>query len=214
MEKFEKIKNDKEIIEIYKKISEYETINKGWAHHDYQHAINVTNMVEKLLTDLGYDKEFIEEAKIAAILHDTGCTEGKQNHEIKGYEFAKQYIEKNKIELKNKEMVLNAIKLHRDGFETDNIIALTLIISDKLDIKHTRVTEEGSKIEGMKEYLHIKDIQVEIKDGTLKVNFVCDDKINKKAAEEYYFTKKVFKAIDRFANRMNLKPYILFNNEK
>ena len=104
--------------------------------------------------------------------------------------------------------------MHREGFETDNIIALTLIISDKLDIKYTRVTKEGSKIEGMKEYLHIKDIQVEIKGGILKVNFVCDNKINKKATEEFYFTKKVFKAIDTFAKRMNLKPCILLNNKE
>ena len=51
-------------------------------------------------------------------------------------------------------------------------------------------------------------------DGNKKADFVCDDKINKKAAEEFYFTKKVFKAIDKFANRMKLKPCILFKNEK
>ena len=66
----------------------------------------------------------------------------------------------------------------------------------------------------MKEYLHIKDIQVEIKEGILKVNFVCDNKINKKVVEEFYFTKKVFKSIDIFAKKMDLKPCILFNNKK
>ena len=213
--KFEEIINDKEIIERYKEISKFEKIHKEqYAHHDLQHVINVTNMVEKLLKDLNYDDEFIEEAKIASILHDTGCNLGKDDHEIRSYEFAKDYIERNNIELTNKEMVLGAIKLHRNGFETDNIMALTLIISDKLDIKYTRVAEEGAKLEGIKEYLYIKDIEVNINENILQVNFVCDDKINKKAAEEYYFTKKVFKAINAFAEKMNLTPHILLNNEK
>lgn len=211
--RFEKILNDKEVIDRYKEVNKYEDINKGHAHHDLQHAINVTNMVEKLLRDLNYDEEFIEEAMIASILHDTGCNLGKENHEIRGYEFAKEYIERNNIELKYKDMVLDAIRLHRNGFETDNIMALTLVLSDKLDIKYTRVAEEGTKNEGIKEYLHIKDIEINISNDILKVNFICDDDINKQAIEEYYFTKKVFKAIKNFASKMKLTPVITLNND-
>lgn len=211
--KFDKVLNDPDVIEKYNEVSRFEHIDRGHAHHDLQHAKNVTNMVEKLLRDLKYDEEFIEEAKIAAILHDTGCNLGKDDHEIRGYEFAKEYIEKKGIELKNKDLVLDAIRLHRNGFDTDNIIALTLIISDKLDIKYTRVAEEGKRIEGMKEYLHIRDIDVSIKDNILKVNFICDSEFNKEEAEKYYFTPKVFKAINTFADKMHLKPLVQINNE-
>lgn len=65
---FEKIKSDKNIIKLYNKISEFEDFNKGWAYHNLEHVENVTKIIELLLQALNYDKDFIEEAKIAAIL--------------------------------------------------------------------------------------------------------------------------------------------------
>ena len=49
MNKFEKIKNDKRIIEVYNKISEFEDLDKGWAHHNLDHVKNVAKLVESLL---------------------------------------------------------------------------------------------------------------------------------------------------------------------
>ncbi|MGL5153289.1 MAG: HD domain-containing protein, partial [Clostridium sp.] len=72
-----KVKNDNIIKEIYNKITEFENIDKGWAHHNLDHVVNVANLVEKILVSLKYDKCFIEEAKVAAILNDTGAIEGK-----------------------------------------------------------------------------------------------------------------------------------------
>ena len=34
MDIFEKIINDKTIIDVYNKISEFEDLDKGWAHHN------------------------------------------------------------------------------------------------------------------------------------------------------------------------------------
>ena len=116
--------------------------------------------------------------------------------------------------LENEDLVLDAIKIHSDGFESDNIIALVLIISDKLDIKYTRVAKEGYNAKGMKELQYIKDILVDINDNNLEIQFICDDKINKKELEEFYFMAKVFKSIITFSVKMNLKPNVLFNNSK
>ena len=80
MDKFNKIVNDKEIIEVYNKISEFEYLDIGWAHHNLDHVKNVAKLVESLLKKLDYSESFIEEAKIAAILHDVGALEGKNNH--------------------------------------------------------------------------------------------------------------------------------------
>ena len=213
MKRFERIENDKVIIEVYNKISEFEDLDKGWAHHNLEHVKNVSDLVESLLKKLGYDENFIEEAKIAAILHDTGAIEGKKNHALRSYEFAKAYIENNNIVLENKDLVLDAIKIHSDGFDSDNIIALTLILSDKLDIKYTRVAKEGYNVKGMKELQYIKDILVNINDNNLEIKFLCDDKINKNELEEFYFMIKVFKVIITFSKKMNLNPKVFFNNE-
>ncbi len=75
---FNKIKNDKSIIAIYRKIHEYEDAEGGYAYHDYKHVNNVANYCEKILKALKYDDDFISETKIAALLHDTGCIERKR----------------------------------------------------------------------------------------------------------------------------------------
>ncbi len=214
MDKFSKIMNDKVIIDIYNKISGFEDLDKGWAHHDLDHVKNVAKLVESLLIQLGYEESFIEEAKIAAILHDTGAIEGKKNHAMRSYNFAKKYISDNNIILKNEDLVLEAIRIHSDGFDSDNIIALTLILSDKLDIKYSRVAKEGYNVKGMKELQYIKDILVDIHNKNLKIQFICDENINKNELENFYFIKKVFKAIISFSSKMKLNPQVFFNHDE
>ncbi len=211
---YEMIKNDKTIIDIYDKIHKYEDEEKGRAYHDYNHVTNVAELVKELLEALEYDKEFIDEAQVAAILHDTGCTEGKEGHPLRSYEYAKEYLEKNNIKLVNKNMVLEAIKNHSNGLDTDNIITLTLILADKLDIKKTRITLEGCKVVGNRQYQYIEDINIKINKDKLNIYFVCDEQVNLEEMEEYYFTTKVFKAIRSFSKKMNLIPEVFINNEK
>lgn len=214
MEIYDKIKNDKEIIEIYQKIKEQEEKNKGMAYHDYQHVMNVTNTVEEILKKLNQKEELIEEAKIAALLHDTGCISGKEGHPVRSYEYAKDYFKRKGIGLKNEELVLEAILNHSNKFETDNIITLVLILADKMDIKKNRITKEGCKVIGNRQYQYIQDIMVDIRNHCLEINFVCDEKIDLDELEAYYFTIKVFKAIQSFSNKMNLEPKVLINGEK
>ena len=211
MKKLSKVINDKQIIDIYNQIYKFEEINKTRAHHDFNHVKNVASLVEKLLNSLGFEKEFIEEAKIAAILHDTGCLQGKDGHADRGYEYAKKYIKDNNIILKYEDMVLDAIKNHRDGFKTDNIITLALLLADKLDIKYTRVAKAGYNVPGMKEMQYINDILVNINNKVLKVEFVCNERINLQDLENYYFMQKVFKSIKAFASKMSLESEVLIN---
>lgn len=212
MKRFEKIVKDKTIIEIYNRISEFEDVHKGTAHHNLDHVKNVAQLVESLLIKLDYDKNFIEEAKIAALLHDTGAIEGKEGHALRSYHFAKRYFEDNHIVLEHKDLVLEAIKIHSGGFDSDNIIALTLILSDKLDIKSTRLAREGYHVKGMKELQYIKDIGVDVQNQDLKIHFLCDEKINKTELEAFYFIMKVFKGIIAFSKKMDLTPKVFFNN--
>ncbi len=209
---FNKIQADESIIKIYKKIHEYEDAEGGYAYHDYNHVNNVANYCEKILKTLKYDDDFICEAKIAAILHDTGCIEGKENHAYRSYEYAKKYLEENHIPLKNKDLILDAIKNHSDGFITDNIIQLVVILADKIDIKKSRISEIGKQVEGNRQYQYIDDIQFEIEKNNFYINFICDQEINLEELNNYYFTKKVFKAIQSFSNQLNLSPKVLINN--
>ena len=124
----------------------------------------------------------------------------------------KLFEDKNWI-FEDSESVLDAIKNHSSGFETNNLISLSIILADKLDIKKTRISEEGKKIEGNRQYAHIEDIIVNIQDDVLTINFITDGKIIMKEINNYYFTDKIFKAIEAFSKKTNLKYYILMDNK-
>ena len=58
---------------------------------------NVKNLAEKILKVLNYEQYIIEETKIAAILHDVGAIQGKENHAYRSWEYAKNYFIKNNL---------------------------------------------------------------------------------------------------------------------
>lgn len=207
--------NDYEIIDIYSEIQKEEDKDKlhGWAYHNYNHVLNVSKTIETILKELRYDDDVIIKAKIAGILHDVGALHGKDNHAVKSYEYAINYFNKNNINFKDKEQVLEAIKIHNNGFETNNIIALTLIFADKIDIKKTRVTENGKNINGMRQLLYINDIKFEIENNILTINFYVDKNLDVNELNNFYFTHKVFKAVESFSNKLNLSYKILMNDD-
>ena len=211
---YELIVNDKEIIDIYNKIHDLENSDEfGYAYHDFNHVLNVANLVKQILEMLDYDGDYIYSARIAAILHDTGAIQGKDGHALRSYEFAKDYFKKKNITLENIEQVLEAIKIHSDGFDTDNIIALALILADKLDIKYTRVAEAGKNIVGNRQFLNIIDIEITIENNIFIINFITTPEINVDELNNYYFTKKGYKAIESFCNEVNKDYRILMNKQ-
>ncbi len=206
------LKQDEKIQKIYKQIEENEIQDGGWAFHNYEHIKNVSKIAEEILKSLNFDEETIYSCKIACLLHDVGAIEGKDGHAERSYEYAKALFEDNNYLFKDKDVVLDAIKNHSDGFESDNIVALAIILADKLDIKKTRISEEGKKVIGNRQYQHIEDIVVNINDNKMTVNFITDGNLDLKETNEYYFTKKVFKSIQSFSNKLGLNYYILLDN--
>ncbi|MGL5677318.1 MAG: HD domain-containing protein [Cellulosilyticaceae bacterium] len=214
MKRYEEVLGDEKIIKIYEQIEEVEAMTKGSSHHGMMHVTNVAALVALLLSKLGYDEAFIEEVKIAAILHDVGALEGKENHAERGYLFAKRYLEEKGIVLEYEDRVLEAIKNHSEGFESTDMIVLALILGDKLDIKNTRLAKEGYNIKGMRQLQYIKDIVVDIERGFLEVQFICADEIDKAELETFYFLKKVAKAIQAFAKQVNVIPRVFLNDKE
>jgi len=211
---FEQIKNDPYIYDCYSTADDPNSKDGLWTYHGLKHVNNVIEMVEKILIQLEYDNELIENAKIAALLHDIGYGGIKKDHEIRSYEMAKEYFEKNNINLKYKNEILDAIKSHRNGFDSDNIMALVLILADKIDIKKTRLAPEGYNIVGLRQYQFINDIIILKDDNNLTVRFIIDEKCDIKEMEEWYFTPKVFNAIKNFANYFNFNLKILLNDNE
>ena len=213
---YEQIKNDEHIKNLFVTLAnEEQKADYFLAYHSKVHIMNVVSTVEKVLTSLGYDEDMIESAKIAAILHDMGVIYGKEGHARKSYEMAKQYFEDNNIDTGNNDMILDAILHHSNGFERNNPIASALIFADKIDIKKDRIARDGYNDIGMRQLQYIEDIDIFIdkQKKELMVNFILDDKANKKELEGFYFIEKVFKAIEGFAAEHNLIGTVLYNNE-
>lgn len=211
---YNKMLKDNEIKDIYNKIEEYEINTGGWCYHNYNHVMNVTKMVVYILKELNFNEEDVAKGKIACLLHDTGAILGKDNHAYRSYTYAKEYFKKNDINFKDIDLVLEAIKDHSNNFDTDNIYTLALILSDKLDTKSNRVTEVGKTILGNRQYTHIKDIKISIKNNLLSINYITDKNIDIKELNEFYFTKKVFNAIKSFSNKMNLNYKVYLDNNE
>lgn len=212
--KYLKMYNDIEIRNIYNNIENNFDLNSSWAHHCFSHIESVIDLMEKILRILNIDNTTITKGKIAALLHDVGCTEGKENHAYRSYEFAKDYFKRNNFELEDENLILEAIKNHSSGFETDNILQLALILSDKLDIKFTRPTKLGLEIEGNRQFQYVNDIDVKMDNNVLKFYFTCSDNMNRKELEEYYFMSKIINSVKSFTNKFNLKYDVFINNEK
>lgn len=211
---YDTIYNDEEIREIYCEVEIVEERNKGWGYHNFEHVKNVTAIVERILRELNFEEDLIYKAKIACLFHDTGANKGKEGHAARSYEYAKDYFKNHNISFNDLDLVLEAIKIHGDGFDTTNVIALALILADKLDIKKSRISEEGKKIEGNRQYSHIEDIVLNISNKMLEINFITDGNMDLDEVNEFYFTKKVFKAIESFANKLELDYSILLDNKE
>lgn len=209
---FEKIKNDKFVIDSYRLADDPNSKDGFWVYHGLPHINNVIEMVEKILIQLNYDEEYIENAKIAALLHDIGYAGIKKDHEIRSHDIAKKYFNDRRIKLKYEKEILEAIKNHREGFDSNNVMVLALILADKTDIKKTRLAPEGYEIDGLNQYQYINDIIIEKKNDDFIVQFLINKNANKKKLEEWYFTIKVHNAIKSFANHLNFNPKILWNN--
>lgn len=210
---YEKIANDPYIIKLYNDIEIYEDSTGGEGYHNYNHVINVANIIESILSKLGYNEETIESAKIAAILHDLGCIEGKKDHPYRSSIITKKYFSDNNIKLENEQEVLAAILNHSNGFDAENIITSVLVFADKIDIKYNRLAKAGYNNIGARQMQYVRDIVIDVIDERIIVDFITDSNINMEEYCSWYFLPKVFKSIAGFSNKINMQYMINLNGE-
>jgi HD superfamily phosphohydrolase YqeK len=207
------ITKEEAILDIYQQIEEKEIRDEDWAFHNLDHVNNVTRVAEKILRDLKFKEEDIYKVKIACFLHDVGELAGKAGHAYRSYIYAQDYFSKQNWDFDGKEEVLDAIKNHSEGFDSNSIITLSVVLADKLDVKKTRIPESGMKIIGNRQFAHIEDILLNIESNKLIINFITDGNIDHKEVNEYYFTHKIFKSIQTFAEKLNLTHEIFMDDK-
>lgn len=209
---YETIKNDKYIIDIYNKLEERQ-VKELWIDHSWNHINRVTNTVEYILNELNCNDEIIDCGKIAALLHDIGNIKGRDSHAEKSYEMTKEYFLGKDLDEKNKNSILEAIKHHGGRDNTDNLVEVALVFADKVDFIKSRMLPMGRTIEGQREMSNIEKVDIDLNDESLSVNFITNEYFNKEEFEAFYFTPKIFKAINNLAEYLNIKGKIQINGE-
>ena len=203
MTPYESVTTDPAITQIYDQITAIELEQHETAHHGMPHILRVTKRTAQLLHGVHAGGTLIEEACLAAYLHDVGKLQGKKDHAARSYQFAKAYFKEHGILLTHEKDVLEAIKEHSNGFDAENPIARALILADKLDISYERLTPYALMETGIRQMRHIRSVRTEIAYGTkpmLHVTLECAPEIDLEELRDYPFLRKVERAIDAFAD--------------
>lgn len=127
--------------------------------------------------------------------------------------FAEKYFAENNIKPAYQNKILNAIEEHSNGFDSDELMTLVLIISDKLDITNERLAKEGYKVPGMRQLQFINSVEVSFQDEFFVVDFFMDEKLDLLELQDFYFIKKVLKAIKAFSRKINHHFILKLNGE-
>ena len=210
MLKYEDVLNDKEVISLIDSINsdEYKL------NHSKRHIFKVVEYAEDIAKQLNCDDKFINNVKIAALLHDVGMTVQRKNHAEYSYEISKKYLDKKDIDEEEKKEILNAIRKHSNAKDSNDLMQYIIVASDKIDIDKSRMMPKAYLSDINKNLVYINDAKLEITDND--VNFLLD-------VEDGHFKDiclfledwpKPVTEIKRFAKFLNKTPHFLFNDKE
>ena len=208
---FESVLSDTKVQNEYNKYKEVE--NDYDATHDMRHVLGVIEICKKVCKLFNLNRQQTDDIKIAALLHDICVAdEGKTDHAERSYLWAKEYLADKALNDDSKTQILKAIRHHSKG--TNTLYGRVLTFADKLDINEKRILPRGLSERGVRQYACIKTVDINIKNDTLIVKFKTNGKIDIPEMNEYYFTAKIFDAVDKLANFFRLKSQIYIDNNE
>lgn len=112
----------------------------GYTEHSFSHVEKVAETARYILETLGFDSHQIELARIAAYLHDIGNLVNRQDHSQSGAVMAFRILDKLSMPSEDVSTIVSAIGNHDEGTGVAvNAVAAALIISDKTDVRRSRV---------------------------------------------------------------------------
>ena len=177
MHDYEYLLNDKELTNLLSSINQTDT-NAYTACHGSYHAGFVEKRVEKILTDLNYDKRTIEIGKITGLIHDIGCISGKKGHALKSSQMCKKFLCKINVTTLEKKIITQAILDHSNGNNIKSAIGASLLIADKTNLSKKRILNSNDVNNYHKNLLEVDKVDVSIIRKDMIINFVAYDKFS------------------------------------
>ena len=117
----------------------------GFTEHGLAHAKRSSDVARQILQSLGYDARTCELAAIAGYMHDLGNVVNRSDHAQSGALMAFTILNKLQMDPAEIALVVAAIGNHDEGTAAAvNPIAAALILSDKSDVRRSRVRDKGT----------------------------------------------------------------------
>ena len=140
---FHDIQNDPEI-RTYIQAADKSLAALGYTEHSFAHVTTVAERVEYILAELGRDERTVELGRIAAFLHDIGNLVNRVDHSQSGAVMAFTILSRMGMPPAEIAEITMAIGNHDEGTGVPvSEIAAALILSDKSDVRRSRVRESG-----------------------------------------------------------------------
>lgn len=136
---YAEIKNNPQIRTYIQKADE-SLIALGYTEHSFAHVTRVAAEAKNILAALGYDEHTQELAQIAGYLHDIGNIVNRIDHAQSGAVMAFRLLDKLGFDPEDIATIVSAIGNHDESTAYPvNPVAAALILSDKTDVRRTRV---------------------------------------------------------------------------
>ena len=139
---YEEIRKDSDI-RTYITMADASLAALGYTEHSFPHVMRVAEDAAYILTELGYDPDEVELAKIAGYLHDLGNLVNRVSHSQSGALMAFRILDKLGMPAEDISTVVTAIGNHDEGTGVPvSPVAAALIIADKCDVRRSRVRND------------------------------------------------------------------------
>lgn len=136
---FEQIKADP-AIKTYIRLADASLGQLGYTEHSFAHVGKVAETASQILLALGYSQREAELAQIAGWLHDIGNVINRVDHAQSGAVMAFRILDRMGSDPEDISAIISAIGNHDEGTGVPiSPIGAALIISDKTDVRYTRV---------------------------------------------------------------------------
>ena len=136
---FNQVRSDS-VIKTYIEYADKCLSTLGYTEHSFAHVGLVAYRTKYILDTLGYSEREIELGMIAAYMHDIGNAVNRKDHSQSGALMAFRVLDKMGMDAEELVKIVAAIGNHDEGDGVAvNPLAAALIISDKSDVRRTRV---------------------------------------------------------------------------
>lgn len=158
------IKQNKEV-QTYINHADAALSSIGFTEHSNAHVERAAFTANMILSELGYPERDCELAQIAAYMHDIGNVVNRVDHAQSGAIMAFHILEGMGMPAEEICIIISAIGNHDEHTAAPvNHIAAAVIISDKTDVRRSRVR-------GAKDYDGVESVINDVHD---RVNYACE----------------------------------------